>query len=148
MLIFYSGDERFACKAEDVLEIIPLVALKKIQSSHKCLIGSVNYGGLLVPVLDWGLLQMERPSQRNLHTRIIFIPHPDMESDIPYLGILAERVTTTLEADPSRFISSPVALKENPYFSGVMTDAVGTIELVDLKVLARLFAEQLKKQEV
>lgn len=52
LLSFYIGDEKYAILAKDIIEILPLVELKKIPKAPDFILGLIDYRGTPSPVID------------------------------------------------------------------------------------------------
>lgn len=110
-LQFQIGDDGFALAVDQIVEILPLVELKKARNAPDGVAGSFDYRGRFVPVVDLCELELRRPARRRLSTRIIMTRLPDDESIV--IGMIAENATETLRRDPgdfAPFASSPRGL--------------------------------------
>src|SRR5512147_117280 len=96
LLLFEVGSNRFGIEASEIVEVIPLVSLKKVPHAPDCVAGLFNYHGQIVPVIDVNALLGERPARSLLSTRIILAKTREAGSGERLLGILAERATETL----------------------------------------------------
>ncbi len=127
MLLFYVGEERYACICDNIVEIIPQVPLKKIALAPEYVPGLLNYGGMPVPVVDFSLLCAGRGSASYLSTRIIIFRRQIENRPEETLGLMAERVTDTIDRNPMDFVSSGFSLREAKYVGGVINDNQGLI---------------------
>jgi chemotaxis-related protein WspB len=100
-LHFRIGDDGFALAAESIIEIVPLMQLKKVRQAPDAVAGSFEYRGRYVPVVDLCALDMRRPARKRLSTRIIVVRHPHDEAGL--IGLIAENATEMLRLDPSQF---------------------------------------------
>jgi chemotaxis-related protein WspB len=100
-LHFHIGDDGFALAADRIIEIVPLMQLKKVRQAPDAIAGSFEYRGRYVPVVDLCALDMRRPARRRLSTRIIVVRHPHDEAGL--IGLIAENATEMLRLDPSQF---------------------------------------------
>jgi chemotaxis-related protein WspB len=119
-LQFQIGDDGFALAADQIVEILPLVALKKVRHAPDAVAGSFDYRGRFVPVVDLCQLELGRPARRRLSTRIIVTHLANDESGL--VGLIAENATETLRRDPSDFA---------PFASGLR----GLVQRADLENL-------------
>lgn len=132
-LHFRIGSDNFALAAERVVEVIRLPDLKRVRQAPDAVAGSFGYRGRFVPAVDLCALEIGRPAQRRLSTRIIVIGHPANENVL--IGLIAESATETLRLDPAEF--APFAA--GPY------GLVQRIELQDVlspELMSFLGAEQ------
>jgi chemotaxis-related protein WspB len=108
-LQFQIGDDGFALAADQIVEILPLVALKKVRHAPDAVAGSFDYRGRFVPVVDLCQLELGRPARRRLSTRIIVTHLANDESGL--IGLIAENATETLRRDPSDFAPFAAGLR-------------------------------------
>ena len=99
-LHFQIGDDGFALAADQIVEILPLVELKKARHAPEGVAGSFDYRGRFVPVVDLCELELRRPARRRLSTRIIVTRLPEGGGVV---GLIAENATQTLRRDPGDF---------------------------------------------
>src|SRR5690606_32186615 len=65
-LLFELDGDRYALPARDVVEVLPLVALKQIPDAPPGVAGVMDYRGHAVPVLDLSALVAGRPAARRV----------------------------------------------------------------------------------
>src|SRR5690242_4272186 len=129
-LIFHLGDDRYALQASRVVEVLPLVELKKIPNAPKGVAGIFNYRGRPVPAVDLGELTQGRPASRRLSTRIIVVNHPDETGVNHPLGLIAERATEIIRRESGEFAEPGLKLGGAPYLGPVLMDTRGGIQWV------------------
>lgn len=100
-LLFRVGSDGYALVADQIIEIIPLVDLKKVRQSPRGVVGSFEYRGRFIPVVDLCALELDRSAYRRLSTRIIVARHPTDSTAL--IGLIAENVTEMLRLDPAAF---------------------------------------------
>jgi chemotaxis-related protein WspB len=71
LLLFEIAKGRYALDVTQVIEIVPLVNLKKITTAPAYVAGLMNYRGLGTPVIDLNQLVNGIPYENSLSTRII-----------------------------------------------------------------------------
>ena len=103
LLCFSLGDERFALDAKAIREVVPLVQLKKIPNAPTWVAGIMRYHSHLVPVIDLCALNMQRPAERYMSTRIMVIDFTTDDGSNRLLGLLAEKVTEILQCRAEEF---------------------------------------------
>lgn len=140
-LLFHTSKDLFAIDASSVVEVIPRVSLTKIQHVPDYVAGLFNYRSAIVPVIDLCHLIQNAPSRSLLSTRIILVQHPYQQHNpaLKYLGLMAERVTETLNIDVSEIRSSSVRAEEAPYLNGTIVHEHRIIQCVQLE---RLFSDR------
>src|SRR6266403_5966949 len=76
-LLFQLGNDRYALEAKRVVEVVPLLALKRIPQAPRGVAGIFNYRGRPVPAVDLSELALGQPANERLSTRIIIIHYQD-----------------------------------------------------------------------
>jgi chemotaxis-related protein WspB len=94
-LIIIIEDNYFALDAENIIEIIPLVNIKKIPGLPDLVTGIFNYRGLVVPVIDLTFIITGRRASELMSTRIIVVNYQNSSGEERKLGLIAEEATVT-----------------------------------------------------
>ena len=76
-LLFHLGKDRYALDASRVVEVVPLLTLRRIPQAPRGVAGIFNYRGQPVPAVDLGELMLGQPASPRLSTRIILVHYPD-----------------------------------------------------------------------
>ena len=121
-LLFKIGHDRFALDASRVVEVIPLLGLKRVTGSPHGVAGIINYRGQHVPALDLCELTLNRPAAERMSTRIVIIQCDecrvtgDVKASDPsqvtrhtsprLLGLIVEEATGTLRKERADFSES------------------------------------------
>ena len=147
-LVFYIDRDRFAMATTHVVEILPLVYWKEIVGAADGVVGLLNYHRAVVPVIDLSQRLTGRPSRASLNTRILMVRTAARDLDrvvelagletsvAPGLiGLVVERVTTTLRCEPSAFTSPPEMTDVAPWLGPVLTDANGIVQRIEVEQL-------------
>lgn len=134
-LVFELGEGRYALDAEAVEQVLPLVRITAIPGSPRGIAGTFNYAGSPVPVVDLVDLALARPAAARLDTRLIVANYPVSEGQHRRLGLIAERVTTTIRRNADEFVESGVTSPGAPYLGPVTTDAHGLIQRIEIRKL-------------
>ncbi len=129
-LLFQLGKDRYALQAGRVLEVLPLVELRKIPDAPKGVAGIFNYHGRPVPAVDLSELTLGQPSDPRLSTRIVVINYPDERGALHPLGLIAERATELIQRDERQFLEPGHKLGGAPYLGPVLMDKRGVIQWV------------------
>jgi len=140
-LIFQLGRDKYALEARRVIEVVPLVELKRLPLAQKGVAGLFNYRGRSVPVVDLSELTLGQPALDRLSTRIIVTRYVDARGRKQLFGLVAECATELLQREFSDFIDSGVQVKNAPYLGPVLLDQQGVVQLVDEQ---RLLSEPLR----
>ena len=145
-LLFQVGPDRFALEASRIVEVVPLVHLRRIPHAPRGVAGLFRYRGQVVPAVDLTELLLNRPAAERLSTRIIIVTHPDDHGNPRLLGLVAEQVTDLLRKEASEFPDK--AAKPGPVSRpSVIADEHGVIQwihegrLLSDNVRGLLFAE-------
>jgi chemotaxis-related protein WspB len=134
-LCFQLGNDRYALDCSQVIEVVPLLDIKRIPQAPAAVAGAFNYRGKPVPVIDLSVLALGRPARRHMSTRIIIVIYADADGAQHWLGLIAEKATQTLRRDPADFTQSGVVNDDAPYLGPVATDANGLLQWIEVKKL-------------
>lgn len=151
-LYFQLGNDRYALDCSQVIEVVPLLGIKRIPQAPAAVAGAFNYRGKPVPVIDLSVLALGRPARHHMSTRIVIVIYPGADSAQHLLGLIAEKATQTLRRDPADFTESGVVNDDAPYLGPVATDANGLLQWIDVKKLLPasvrdvLFKQPLERQ--
>jgi chemotaxis-related protein WspB len=129
-LLFQLGKDRYALDASRVVEVVPLLALKRIPQAPPGVAGIFNYRGRPVPALDLSELALGRPAGERLSTRIIIVNYRDGGGSGRLLGLVAEHATEMLRRDAREFVDPGLKIGSAPYLGPVLIDAQGAIQWV------------------
>ncbi|HEY9617009.1 MAG TPA: chemotaxis protein CheW [Microcoleaceae cyanobacterium] len=158
LLLLHVGDEHFALDSRHIVEITPLVLLKKLTHAPSHIAGLFNYRGQLVPVIDLGLLLQGHPCATHLSTRIILIypitaPIPTDptiaatdaailgsnkaldQQTAPLFGLIAERVMETISWSLSTQVGPAMNHQAAPYLGDLIVDQQIIIQYLQVEHL-------------
>jgi len=142
LLLFEVGANRFGIEASEILEVIPLVSLKKVPHAPECVSGVFNYRGQVVPVIDVNALMGERPDRSLLSTRIILVRQPETGCEGRLLGILAERATETLSCRKEELQPPGITVDGARYLGEILPRPGGLVQRV---TVASILSDELKR---
>jgi len=125
-------DDRYALDAGRIVEILPLVTVKRIPQAAAGIAGIIDYHGTPVPLVDLNQLALGRPARRRLDTRIVIVDYPDRDGTARWLGLMAERATETMRRDPADFADPGVGSGAAPYLGSVAADEHGLIQWIEI----------------
>jgi chemotaxis-related protein WspB len=134
-LLFQLGKDRYALEAAQVVEVVPVVHLKKLPQACQGVAGVFNYRGTPVPVLDLSEIACHRPSPTRLSTRMILVHYALPNGEKRILGLMAERATETMNLDKSAFVAPGVDTPDAPYLGPVANDSRGLIQWIEVNQL-------------
>jgi chemotaxis-related protein WspB len=129
-LLFQLGKDRYALEASRVVEVVPLLALKKLPQAPTGVAGIFNYRGRPVPAVDLGALTLGQPASERFSTRIIIVNYPDDGGANHLLGLIAEHATETLRKDVKDFVDPGVKLGAAPYLGPIVMDGSRAIQWI------------------
>lgn len=137
LLLFHVGENLYAIDTEKVIEIIPMVLLRKIEPAPDYLAGVFNYRGSIVPVVDLCRLIRGEPCQVCYSTRVIMVnysvsaePTTNGNARTSQLGLVAERVTETLKVSNEQ-LKTAEQISSSPYLGKLFIDSKGMIQKVN-----------------
>jgi chemotaxis-related protein WspB len=155
-LIFELGHDRYALPASPIVEVLPVVRIKRVPHAPAGVVGVFDYHGAPVPVIDLSELTLGRPSAPRLSTRLIVVSYPDRrggqdrfeghgqgqgrrqnqgDGESHLLGLIAERATDTMRRDPADFVASGITTGRAPYLGHVTTSSHGVVQRIDVDTL-------------
>jgi chemotaxis-related protein WspB len=140
-LLFQLGKDRYALSASRVVEVAPLLELKRLPQAPKGIAGIFNYRGRPVPAVDLCEIATGQPASERLSTRIIIIKYQHEDGGAHLLGLIAENATEMLRKNARDFVDSGVTMKSAPYLGPVLMDSLGPIQWVDEQ---RLLSESVR----
>ncbi len=135
MLLLSVDDNLYALDTSQVVEVIPRVILRKLHQVPDYIAGLFNYRGTIVPVIDLCQLIQNYPSRSYLSTRIIMVNYVGKDNIKRWLGLMAERVTETLNKPDIDLVDTENILNEAPYLGEMMMDEKGMIQRIRLEYL-------------
>ena len=168
MLLLQLNNERYALKSKQVVEVAPLVKLKKQPHAPNYVAGVFNYRGQIVPVIDLCELIQGRPCHAHLSTRIILVNYQlKYRNDEKFgaalngqkqscaelltpqsliLGLMTEQVVETLNVSEADLVDPKIQVETSPYLGKMILDERGMIQCICIEDLfteeqrSRLFA--------
>ena len=132
LLTFQISNERYAVRATEVIEILPLATIRKIPQAPNYISGVLDYRNQILPVIDLVELTESRPHKKVLSSRIIVMNYPlnDINASI---GIIAEKVTDTIDIKDEELSSPNIKLPNADYLGDIHNESGEFIQLVEIK---------------
>jgi chemotaxis-related protein WspB len=140
MLLFQLGNSQYALSTREVVEVAPQVKLDPIAGAPAYVAGLFNYRGQHVPIIDLCSVINNKRCGDSFTTRIILVDFPLASGGNRTLGLLAERVTETIEIEAGEFYSTGVAMTEAPF--------LGRAARVDAELVQRISIRDLLPEHV
>lgn len=132
MLVLFTLDgDRYGIPVRDVVEITPLVRLRKIPLTPPWVAGLFNYRGSAIPVIDLCRLTGASPCRLRLSTRIIVVNYPQADAGRP-LGIIAEQVTEVVRLAEQDFAPAALRVEDAPFLGKVAVLPEGIIQRIEV----------------
>lgn len=129
-LLFRLGKDRYALEASHVVEVVPLLSLKRLPQAPPGVAGLFNYRGSPVPAIDLSEITLGQPAEEKLSTRIIVVNFRESAGTSHLLGLIAEHATEMLRKEPAEFVEPGLKLGAAPYLGPVLIDAQGTVQWI------------------
>lgn len=148
LLLFEIGNGRYALEISQVIEIVPLVKLKKIPTTPAYVSGLMNYRGKGIPVVDLHQLIENTSMEDVFSTRIVIISYPLQDEEIRPLGLIAGNVTETVRTKLNKPPPTGVFLDSSLYDGDEAPETTDMIQWFDIRKMlpaeeiATLFKEE------
>jgi chemotaxis-related protein WspB len=121
--------------ASRVIEVLPLMNLKRVPGAPAGLAGVLNFHGTPVPVIDLNQMALGEPAARRLSTRIILVLYPLGAQESRALGLIAEHATNMIQRSIQDFIETGVESDDARFLGKVAKDAGGLIQWIEVERL-------------
>jgi len=137
--MFEIAKGRYALDARQVIEIVPLVNLKKITTAPAYVAGLMNYRGLGTPVIDLNQLVNGIPYENSLSTRIIIINYPVAGKGDMVLALIANNVTETVRTKLTEPPPAGILLDKTLYDREIIPE---TSDMIQWFVIKKMLPEK------
>jgi chemotaxis-related protein WspB len=134
-LLFRVGENIYALDSSHIVEVIPMVNLRKVYGAPEHMSGLFNYRGAIIPVIDFSYLIRGSYSRLHLSTRIIILHRLHQQDGHHYLGLIAEQVTETLNKTNSELLDLNLNISNTSYLSQMMIDEQKMIQCIEVEQL-------------
>src|SRR5258708_35794391 len=108
LLFFRLGDDRFALDAARIVEVLPLVGIRKMLGAPAGVRGTFNYRGRFVAAVDLSERLLGRAAGQRLGTPVA-LANLAGEGDPILLGLIVENAPGTPRVASADRIPAPVA---------------------------------------
>jgi chemotaxis-related protein WspB len=129
-LQFHIGADAYVLDTTQIVEVLPLVRIKRIPRAPEGVAGLFNYRGKAVPVIDLSELTVGRTAQRNISTRLILVRY-----GAHLLGLIAERATETIQREAADFAAPGISSDATAYLGPVTQKAGRLIQWIEVDKL-------------
>ena len=148
LLTFQIGSERYAVRATEVIEILPLTTIREIPQAPSYIAGMLDYRHTILPVIDLIQLTQERNHKKVLSSRILVMSYP-LEDKNMSVGVIAEKVTDTINISDDTLTDTKIKLPNANYLGDVHNENGEFIQLVEVKsILTQDIKDMLFQNEV
>ncbi len=125
-IVFQLGEDRYALDARQLVEILPLMQVKRLPLAPAGVSGMLEYHGVALPVIDLTALTFGHPAAERISTRVLIVELANGRR----LALVAERANELLQREPGDFAETGVAVDAAPYLGPVARDARGLVQWV------------------
>lgn len=132
LLTFQIGKERYAVRATEVIEILPLTTIRKIPQAPAYIAGMLDYRHHILPVVDLVQLTQDRQHSKVLSSRIIVMNYP-VENKNMSIGLIAEKVTDTINVSDDTLTNTKIKLPNAQYLGDVHNESGKFIQVIEIK---------------
>lgn len=138
-MLFRLENTSYIINSKHVIDIFPKIQLIKIPHISSLYEGVINYGEEMIPVVDMNYLINNKPSSNLLHTRIILTEYEQAAKRVR-VGLIAEKATETIIADPGNFAKSRLNIPSLPFITDVYLKGKDIFYLLEIdKLINYLF---------
>lgn len=130
-LLLQLGPDRYAIAARDVIEVLPLVQIKRLPQTPPEIAGLFDYRGKPVPLLDLSQLAFGVPARPRRSTRILLVDCHQGR----LLGLIAEGATAMLRCEPEAFLPAGTHEPAAPWLGPVARDERGLVQRIEWQQL-------------
>lgn len=131
-LLFHVGKDRYAVDSAEVVEVLPVVAVKHIPRAAPGIAGIFNYHGEPVPLIDVSALASGRSAPLRMSSRILLVNYA-CAGESHRLGLLVERATAVRHLSEPDFVDTGVTPPDAPFLGRVATDAGELVQRVEVQ---------------
>ncbi len=132
MLLFQLGNSRYAIPAREVVEIASMAELELLPKTPAYIAGLFNYRGQHVPVIDLCRLVNSQDCSKRITTRMILVNFPLVAGGTRTLGLLAERVTETLQLNEDAFTDTGINIDDAPFIGPAAHTTQGLVQKLSI----------------
>ncbi|RJR50745.1 MAG: purine-binding chemotaxis protein CheW [Desulfobacteraceae bacterium] len=132
-LLFEIGSSRYCLDVSQVIEITPLVSLRKLPFAPPYVSGLMNYRGDITPVIDLSLLLGQEASRPLFSTRIVLVRFRASDKSDHMLGLMAEKATETISRREEDFKPMGLAIDNARFLGKVVSDERGMIQRLEMQ---------------
>jgi chemotaxis-related protein WspB len=125
-IVFQLDQDRYALDARELLEILPLMQIKRLPQAPPGIAGILDYHGVTLPVIDLSELALGRKALERTSTRILVVEVANGRR----LALIAERANEMLQREAGDFAETEVTVDAAPYLGPITRDARGIVQWI------------------
>lgn len=125
------GGDRCAIPTEDVQEVVLVAKLLDLPESDRWVLGVLDLGGHLVPVIDLAVRLGRSPREPTLTDSIVVC-----DVDGRLVGLLVDGIPDLSHLDSDRILPPPEELRHAPYVLGVVREERASVLFLGLRSLS------------
>jgi len=147
LLLFYLNDQRlFGLGTLKIREIMPYTPLSRLPQSHSAVVGTMNFRGSTVPVIDMAAAAGYRPmTEEDRKTASIIVTDVQRQE----IGFLVRNVRKIIETEWKDVMPPPKSLGDRAFITGLLQLDEEIVQLMDVELLlARVYPESVNPSEV
>ena len=129
-LTFQIGGDLYALDCGHVVEIVPMVRLRKFPKAPTYLLGVFQYRGQVAPVIDLCSLAGFDAARQVLSTRIIMVRLKDVAGSDRVLGLVAELVMETVRVEETSLAQPGIAIEDSEYLGKMIICPRGLVQCI------------------
>lgn len=130
-LLFEIDNNRYCLDVSQVIEVTPLVSLRKLPFAPPYVAGLMNYRGDIAPVIDLSILLGQSLSRPLFSTRIVLVHFKGADKATHLLGLMAEKATETISRREEDFKPTGIAIGDARFLGKVVSDERGMIQRLE-----------------
>jgi chemotaxis-related protein WspB len=136
LLSFTIGAEDYAIESRRVIEVLPLVAARRIPQMPDFLRGVFTHRGRLIPLVDLGRLLINQPLRETLSTRVIVVEFMSGPEDRRIrLGLAAENVVSLCSSADAETSLPTLVVPDVPSLGRLLRIGGRTVQVLDVEHL-------------
>ena len=129
VIVFHVAGARYALACRNIVEVIPLVALRAVPHAPPWYLGVFAYRGNLTPVVDVCRLIGDYACPRRLSSRIALVRCTLGDGKQLVFGLLAEHMTAARRVQARALPAD--ALGTSPYFGEMLLEGDELLQMID-----------------
>ena len=131
LVTFNIGNNRYAIDTQWIMEVIPFITTTKLACPQKFIVGTANYRGTPIPVIDLGIILEDEPSRLRMSTRMLVIKYPNSNGETLPLALIVERATNIISVNEEYATDLATTLDSVQFLGKTIHDDDGMLQIID-----------------